>query len=114
MNYYQILEIDINADDNLIKKSFRQLSKKHHPDKGGDELIYKKITEAYNVLGNLEKKKEYDNLLFNAKPKQQTIILSDDEEDYDNIIPEQTFFRPKKKPTNYFERRDLQKKKGVI
>jgi DnaJ-class molecular chaperone len=106
MNYYQILEIDIGADDNLIKKSFRQLSKKHHPDKGGDELIYKKITEAYNVLGNLEKKKEYDNLLFTVKPKQQTIILSEDEEDYDNIIPEQTFFRPKRKPTNYFQKRD--------
>jgi DnaJ-class molecular chaperone len=109
MNYYQILEIDINADDNLIKKSFRQLSKKHHPDKGGNEIIYKKITEAYNVLGNLEKKKEYDNLLFNVKPKQQTIILSDDDDDEDeedNIIPEQTFFRPQKKPTNYFEKRD--------
>ncbi len=111
MNYYQILEIDIDANDDLIKKNFRQLSKKHHPDKGGDELIYKKITEAYNVLGNLEKKKEYDNLLFTVKPKQQTIILSDDDEEdedeeEDNIIPEQTFFRQKQRKTNYFQKRD--------
>ena len=109
MNYYQILEIDIDANDDLIKKNFRHLSKKHHPDKGGDELIYKKITEAYNVLGNLEKKKEYDNLLFTVKPKQQTIILSDDDEEdeeEDNIIPEQTFFRQKQRKTNYFQKRD--------
>jgi len=107
MNYYQVLEIDVNADNDLIKKSFRQLSKKHHPDKGGDELLYKKITEAYNVLGNLEKKKEYDTLLFSVEPKQQTIILSEDEdEDEDDIIPEQTFFRQKRRPTNNFQQRD--------
>lgn len=61
-NYYEILGLDENANFDDIKKTFRKLSLKHHPDKGGDVNTFKKINEAYQVLGNDEKKRQYDNL----------------------------------------------------
>mgnify|MGYP001220399641 CR=1 FL=1 len=61
MNYYKILEIEENATQDQIKKSFRKLSLKFHPDKpSGDIEKFKKINEAYQNLGDPEKRKEYD------------------------------------------------------
>jgi DnaJ-class molecular chaperone len=64
-NYYEILEIDKNATQEDIKKSYRKLSLLHHPDKNGNsqESINKiqDINEAYEVLSNQEKKMMYDN-----------------------------------------------------
>jgi molecular chaperone DnaJ len=60
-NYYDILGVDKNATQEEIKKTFRELSKKHHPDKGGDEEMFKKINGAYSVLSDPDKRKEYDN-----------------------------------------------------
>ena len=52
---------DASADE--IKKAFRRLAVQHHPDKeGGDEAKFKEINEAYEVLGNAEKRKKYDEL----------------------------------------------------
>jgi DnaJ-class molecular chaperone len=63
--YYEILEIDKNATQEDIKKSYRKLSLLHHPDKNGNsqESINKiqDINEAYEVLSNQEKKMMYDN-----------------------------------------------------
>lgn len=60
-DYYQILGISPNSMGSDIKKAYRQLSLKHHPDKnGGDAALFKKINEAYQILGNEEKKKMYD------------------------------------------------------
>jgi molecular chaperone DnaJ len=60
-NYYDILGVDKNATKEEIKKKYRELSKKHHPDKGGDEEVFKKINEAYSVLSDDNKKYQYDN-----------------------------------------------------
>ncbi|NWO18652.1 DnaJ domain-containing protein [Leptotrichia sp. oral taxon 223] len=64
MDYYKILEVSENADISEIKKKYRKLAMKYHPDKNaGDEKAAKKfreITEAYEVLGNGKKRKEYD------------------------------------------------------
>jgi molecular chaperone DnaJ len=60
-NHYTTLGVDKNASQDEIKKKFRELSKQHHPDKGGDEEVFKKINEAYSVLGDPDKRKEYDN-----------------------------------------------------
>ena len=60
-DYYKILNINRNASQDEIKKAFRSLSKKHHPDKGGDENIFKEVAEAYDTLGSSEKKQKYDN-----------------------------------------------------
>lgn len=60
-SYYEILGVDKNASQDDIKKAFRKLSKKYHPDrKTGDENQFKKINEAYQVLGNEQRKDVYD------------------------------------------------------
>jgi len=59
-DYYKTLNINRNASQGEIKKAFRTLSKKHHPDKGGDTNIFKEMSEAYDTLGNENKKREYD------------------------------------------------------
>ena len=63
-DYYKILGIDKNADENTIKKAYRKLAKKYHPDTNAGnaqaEEKFKEATEAYNVLSDPEKKKLYD------------------------------------------------------
>ena len=61
-NYYEILGVDKNATQNEIKKAFRDLSKKYHPDRPtGDEEKFKEVNEAYSILSDETKRKEYDN-----------------------------------------------------
>ena len=63
-DYYDVLGIDKKADEAAIKKAYRKLAKKYHPDtNAGDpeaEEKFKEVTEAYNVLSDKEKKKLYD------------------------------------------------------
>lgn len=62
-NYYDVLGVDKNADDKTIKSAFRKLAKQYHPDvnkEPGAEEKFKEIGEAYSVLGDAEKRKQYD------------------------------------------------------
>ena len=60
-NYYETLGVDKKASQDDIKKAFRKLAHKYHPDKGtGDESKFKEISEAYSVLGDEKKRREYD------------------------------------------------------
>jgi molecular chaperone DnaJ len=60
-DYYNILGVDKKATPDDIKKAFRKLAHKYHPDKGGtDEAKFKEITEAYSVLSDERKRREYD------------------------------------------------------
>lgn len=59
-DYYQILGISRSASQDEIKKAFRKLAHKYHPDKGGDEKKFKEINEAYQVLSSKEKRTQYD------------------------------------------------------
>jgi molecular chaperone DnaJ len=60
-DYYNVLGIDKKATKDDIKKAFRRLALKYHPDKGGDdEARFKEITEAYSVLNDEKKRREYD------------------------------------------------------
>ncbi len=59
-DYYQILGISKDASSEEIKKAFHKLAHKHHPHKGGDEKKFKEINEAYQILGNPEKRTQYD------------------------------------------------------
>lgn len=60
-DYYKILGLEKGASKDEVKKAFRKLAAKYHPDKKtGDEAKYKEITEAYAVLGDEKKKAEYD------------------------------------------------------
>lgn len=68
-DYYAILEVEKNATPEDIKKSYRRLSMKYHPDKNPDnkdaEDKFKEINEAYSILSNSEKRSEYDNPIGN-------------------------------------------------
>jgi len=59
-DYYATLGVEKRASTDDIKKAFRKLAQKHHPDKGGDEAHFKEITEAYAVLTDEKKRREYD------------------------------------------------------
>ncbi len=69
-DYYEVLGIGKQADEKEIKKAYRKLAKKYHPDTNpGDktaEQKFKEVTEAYNVLSDPEKKKLYDQFGFAA------------------------------------------------
>src|SRR3989344_5317188 len=60
-DYYQILGISQSASQEEIKKAYRKLAHKYHPDKGGgDEKKFKEINEAYQTLSDKEKRSQYD------------------------------------------------------
>jgi len=59
-DYYQILGISREASQDEIKKAYRKLAHKYHPDKGGDEKKFKEINEAYQILSDKEKRSQYD------------------------------------------------------
>lgn len=65
MDYYKILNVDKNASEDEIKKSYRKLAMKHHPDRNPDnkksEEEFKKIGEAYSILSDPIKRENYDN-----------------------------------------------------
>ena len=65
MDYYDILGVEKNADSESIKKAYKKLAKKHHPDLNPDniessEAHFKKINEAYHVLIDEKERKKYD------------------------------------------------------
>ncbi|HRP02310.1 MAG TPA: DnaJ C-terminal domain-containing protein [Candidatus Kapabacteria bacterium] len=64
-DYYKVLEVEKKANEEEIKKSYKKLAKKYHPDVNKNpeaERKFKDISEAYNVLSDPEKRRKYDNL----------------------------------------------------
>lgn len=60
-DYYKVLWLDENANADDIKKTFRKLAMQHHPDKKGwDKAKFQEINEAYGVVGDEQKKQQYD------------------------------------------------------
>jgi len=74
-DYYKTLGISKNAGQDEIKKAYRKLARKYHPDTNPNdkksEDKFKEVSEAYEVLGDPEKRKQYDQLGANWKQYQQ-------------------------------------------
>ena len=91
-DYYKILEVDKSASPEDIKKAYRKLAMKYHPDRNKDnkaaEAKFKEISEAYAVLSDPEKKKQYD--MFGAEGFQQRYSQDDifSNFDFSNIFKE--------------------------
>lgn len=83
-NYYEILEVNKKASQETISKVYKFLAKKYHPDANPDnkqeaEEKFKEISEAYEILSNEEKRKEYDEELhdYEASTSPQTVSAED-------------------------------------
>jgi len=85
-NYYQILGVRKDAGGEDIRKAFRQLALRHHPDhnpanqKEAEEK-FKEINKAYEVLGDEQKRRHYDHLIGWADYRQKTVVVEDIFED---------------------------------
>ena len=91
-NYYELLEVDKNATNEELKKAYRKLAKKYHPDVNGNnedaQELFKKINNAYEVLSNDVTRKKYDEELnFNNQQNFEENCYSN----YDNIFEEDIY-----------------------
>lgn len=60
MDYYQILGINENASQDEIKKAYKKLAMKNHPDRGGDTQKFQEISQAHDTLSDPQKRQQYD------------------------------------------------------
>jgi len=70
-DFYQKLGVSKDASQDDIKRAYRSLANRHHPDKGGDQATFKDISVAYDTLGDPQKRAEYDNQHFNPHGNSQ-------------------------------------------
>src|SRR4051812_50180991 len=65
-DYYAVLGVPASATQDEIKKAYRKLASRHHPDKNPNDPkaaeTFKSISEAYQTLGDAEKRKQYDQM----------------------------------------------------
>src|SRR3990167_3919269 len=89
-DYYKILGVEKNASQEEIKKAFRQLARKYHPDvnqgnKNAEEK-FKEINEAFQVLGNEKKKVQYDALGSSAFSSQEMNGFGNQRPDFEDLF----------------------------
>ena len=78
-NYYDILGVNEDASNEQIKKAFKEIAKKEHPDRGGDEARFKEANEAYDTLKNSQKRHDYDTMRkFGGTGNQQHPFFNED------------------------------------
>ena len=70
IDHYSTLGVGKNANADDIKKAYRKLAGKHHPDKGGDTATFQKIEEAYRILSDPNQRQQYDNPMMQGNPFQ--------------------------------------------
>lgn len=88
--YYEVLEVDKNASQEIIEKAYKTLAKKYHPDlqTGAMKISYeskmKEVNEAYNVLSDANKRQQYDESLKTSEISTET---------YQNVVRENEILR---------------------
>ena len=105
-NYYEILEVDKNASEEVIEKAYKTLAKKYHPDLQNNSNCQDKIrqiNEAYEILSNDFKKREYEK-----KIKRQSVSI----EEYNRIIQENN--RLKKDLKRVVNQREMSQNQGRL
>lgn len=65
-DFYSILGINKTASDDDIKKAYKKLAREHHPDKGGNKQTFQEIQQAYETLGDHNKKRDYDSQRYDS------------------------------------------------
>lgn len=88
MTLYEILGVPKDATLQMIKHAYRELSKVNHPDKGGDTEIMNAINEAYRILSDPKKRKDYDEGKAEAREENRArdIILSLVSSNYEKML----------------------------
>jgi len=88
MDLYSILEVKENSTLNDIKKAYKKLALKYHPDKTNDKSTSKfiEISNAYNILSDENKRKEYNNILKNSNYKYDNECNKYNQKHSDNIL----------------------------
>lgn len=123
---YEILEVSENASEEVIEKAYKVLVKKYHPDlqpgdqKENAETKMKKINEAYDILGNENKRKEYDGKLkkerdeerakYNQEPNFQYTQKEYRQNDYSNIYKDNISNKTQQNYNYENDRRNYQEK----
>lgn len=82
MDHYATLGVDRSATAEEIKRAYRKLAAKHHPDRGGDTAKFQEIQRAYDVLSDAEKRAGYDN----PAPQMNQFNFSSGFNPFDDII----------------------------
>ena len=118
-DYYKILEINKNSTPEEIRKAYKKLAMKYHPDKNPEnpeesEIKFKEISEAYSVLSNPSKKSDYDSFgrtnfqnfdynNFDAFSFFNDFFKNTNNEEFENDL--KNFYNENKKPQNDTQRR---------
>ena len=82
-NLYEVLGVDKNVSESDLKKAYKKLAIKNHPDKGGNEEKFKEISEAYSILSDADKRRKYDTF---GTYDENTINMPDINDIFQNIF----------------------------
>ena len=86
INYYEILKVPDFSSYEIIKQNYKDLMLEYHPDKGGDSEKFKLIRDAYELMKDTNKKKEYDNKLMYYQEMYERAEEINLKKDEDNFI----------------------------
>jgi curved DNA-binding protein CbpA len=75
-DHYRVLQVDPGAELDVIQAAYRVLARRHHPDLAGDDTLMKRINAAWEVLGDKERRAEYDRARTGGGALSQSAIVT--------------------------------------